>query len=151
MLRVLAVIYFLSLRNVISRNKVNKCPTMHMFQQKFFLIQATDLDEGENSQIQFSLNPSTYSTNFTIDPTSGDITPTADLDYERLNSSYGGLIELVVIATDKGNPALSSNVTLSIQVQVSKTPKDIAHIYMSVCKYSMGIPGESCSEQPRCA
>ncbi|XP_071105206.1 cadherin-23-like [Haliotis cracherodii] len=80
-------------------------------------VQATDLDEGLNSQIQFSLKPSTYSANFTIDPNSGDITPTAELDYERLNSSFGGLIELLVIATDKGNPALSSNVTLSIQVQ----------------------------------
>ncbi|XP_067670754.1 protocadherin Fat 4-like [Haliotis asinina] len=80
-------------------------------------VQARDADEGINSEIRFSLYNSRYSSNFTINDTSGEISPRSVMDYELLDSSLGGQIELLVIATDQGSPALSSNVTVSIQVQ----------------------------------
>lgn len=89
----------------------------------FFLFQATDRDEAGtvNSQIEFSIKPSTHSSSFSIDPNTGVFTNNGELDREALEPELNGRINLTVIATDKGTPALSSSVSVIINVQVGAT------------------------------
>lgn len=72
-----------------------------------------------NSQIVYSILPSMYSDNFTIDPNTGVLTESGDLDREFLDSKLQGRVELNVTATDKGSPPLSSNVTVIVNIEVS--------------------------------
>lgn len=72
-----------------------------------------------NSQIVYRILPSTYSDNFTIDPNTGVLTESGDLDREFLDSKLQGRVELKVTATDKGTPPLSSNVTVIVNIEVS--------------------------------
>lgn len=72
-----------------------------------------------NSQIVYGILPSTYSDNFTIDPNTGVLTESGDLDRESLDSKLQGRVELKVTATDKGTPPLSSNVTVIVNIEVS--------------------------------
>lgn len=72
-----------------------------------------------NSQIVYGILPSTYSNNFTIDPNTGVLTESGDLDRESLDSKLQGRVELKVTATDKGTPPLSSNVTVIVNIEVS--------------------------------
>lgn len=83
--------------------------------------QATDADMPNtlNSQIVYAILPSTYSDNFTIDPNSGVLTNSSNLDREFLDSKLQGRVELIVTATDKGTPPLSSNVTVIVNIEVS--------------------------------
>lgn len=83
--------------------------------------QATDADMPNtlNSQIVYAISPSTYSDNFTIDPNSGVLTNSSNLDREFLDSKLQGRVELIVTATDKGTPPLSSNVTVIVNIEVS--------------------------------
>lgn len=83
--------------------------------------QATDADMPNtlNSQIVYAILPSTYSDNFTIDPNSGVLTNSSNLDRESLDSTLQGRVELIVTATDKGTPPLSSNVTVIVNIEVS--------------------------------
>lgn len=87
----------------------------------FRLGQATDADMPNtlNSQIVYAILPSTYSDNFTIDPNSGVLTNSGNLDREVLDSKLQGRVELIVTATDKGTPPLSSNVTVIVNIEVS--------------------------------
>lgn len=82
--------------------------------------QATDGDEPNtpNSQIVYGIVSSTYSKNFTIDPETGVLTNHVELDREALDPMLEGEIKLVVTATDQGEPPLSTNVTVTINVQV---------------------------------
>lgn len=72
-----------------------------------------------NSQIVYSILPSSYSDNFTIDSNTGVLTESGDLDRESLDSELQGRVELKVVATDKGTPPLSSNVTVIVNIEVS--------------------------------
>lgn len=85
--------------------------------------QATDADMPNtvNSQIVYRILPSTYSDNFTIDPNTGVLTESGDLDRESLDSKLQGRVELKVTATDKGTPPLSSNVTVIVNIEVSSS------------------------------
>uniref|UniRef100_A0AAX7VUE4 Cadherin domain-containing protein n=1 Tax=Astatotilapia calliptera TaxID=8154 RepID=A0AAX7VUE4_ASTCA len=82
-------------------------------------IEATDGDEPNtpNSQIVYGIVSSTYSKNFTIDPETGVLTNHVELDREALDPMLEGEIKLVVTATDQGEPPLSTNVTVTINVQ----------------------------------
>ncbi|XP_041847203.1 cadherin-related family member 2 [Melanotaenia boesemani] len=86
------------------------------FQRK---IDATDADEPNtpNSEIVFSLEPSSYSSIFTIDPNTGMLTNNDELDREALDPKLDGRIVLSVMATDKGRPSLSSTVPVFIDVK----------------------------------
>ncbi|XP_041654110.1 cadherin-related family member 2-like [Cheilinus undulatus] len=77
-------------------------------------ITATDADEPdtENSQIKYRIETSRYSDLFTIDPDTGVLTNSGELDYEALDGS----IELNVTATDKGVPPLSATVPVIINI-----------------------------------
>ncbi|KAM8909839.1 cadherin-related family member 2 isoform 2-T5 [Spinachia spinachia] len=82
-------------------------------------IEATDADdsETENSQIVYSIEPSKYSNNFTIDPETGLLRNTGKLDREALDPKLNGMIELNVTASDKGVPSLSTTVPVFIIVE----------------------------------
>ena len=71
-------------------------------------VTATDLDEGANSAIKYSLLNSTW---FTIDETSGLISTQTHVDCEADPAPI-----LVVIATDSGRPPLSSSATVRVTV-----------------------------------
>lgn len=72
-----------------------------------------------NSQILYGIVPGLYSDNFTIDPDTGVLTNRSELDREVLDPKLNGRIELNVTATDKGNPPLSTSVTVIINIGVS--------------------------------
>uniref|UniRef100_A0A3P9Q351 Cadherin domain-containing protein n=2 Tax=Poecilia reticulata TaxID=8081 RepID=A0A3P9Q351_POERE len=84
-----------------------------------FPIEATDGDEAgtENSKIQFSIKPSEHSGSFSIDPNTGVLTNSGELDREAVDSESNGRINLIVTATDMGTPALSSSVSVVITVE----------------------------------
>nr|XP_014353256.1 PREDICTED: protocadherin Fat 4-like [Latimeria chalumnae] len=74
------------------------------------VIQATDRDIGNNSVLEYSLEPRTGNM-FTINATSGELHLTEELDREHANSIY-----FQVIVTDKGMPPLSSITKMTIIV-----------------------------------
>ncbi|XP_074530895.1 cadherin-related family member 2-like [Halichoeres trimaculatus] len=82
-------------------------------------ISATDADapDTENSQIMFSIEESKYSNNFTIDPDTGVLRNSGELDREALDPELDGKIKLNVTATDKGTPPLSTSVPVTIEVE----------------------------------
>lgn len=67
----------------------------------------------------YGIKPSEYSSNFTINPDTGVLRNQGTLDREALNPDLDGRIELIVTATDKGSPPLSSTVPVIINVEVS--------------------------------
>jgi protocadherin-16/23 len=77
-------------------------------------VTATDPDLGENARVTYSLisNPSDLDW-FEINPTSGYITTknNANIDCEQNQNP-----RITVIATDHGNPPLSSTATVSITI-----------------------------------
>ncbi|TMS17331.1 Cadherin-related family member 2 [Larimichthys crocea] len=82
-------------------------------------IEATDADDPStvNSEILFSIEPSKYSNNFTIDPNTGVLRNKGELDREALDPKMNGRVELNVTATDKGTPPLSTTVPVIINIE----------------------------------
>ncbi|XP_053318654.1 cadherin-related family member 2 [Spea bombifrons] len=82
-------------------------------------IEAYDTDEPNtnNSKIEFLLIPSDLSDNFTINVTTGLITSLFPLDREAINETQNGRIVLTVKLYDLGEPSLSSNVNVTINVE----------------------------------
>uniref|UniRef100_A0A2K5HR91 Cadherin domain-containing protein n=1 Tax=Colobus angolensis palliatus TaxID=336983 RepID=A0A2K5HR91_COLAP len=77
-------------------------------------LNASDADEGSNSEIVYSLGSdvfSTIQTKFTIDPSSGEIRTKGKLDYEEAKS-----YEIQVTATDKGTPSMSGHCKISLKL-----------------------------------
>ncbi|XP_037656911.1 protocadherin alpha-2 isoform X7 [Choloepus didactylus] len=77
-------------------------------------LNASDADEGSNSEIVYSLSndvPSTIQTKFKIDPSSGEIRIMGQLDYEE-KKSY----EIQVTASDKGTPSMSGHCKISVKL-----------------------------------
>ncbi|CAO2593783.1 Protocadherin alpha-C2 [Lemmus lemmus] len=75
-------------------------------------LNASDADEGPNSEIVYSLSSdvsSTTRTKFQIDPTSGEIRTKGELDYEE-RTSY----EIQVIAS--GHPPLVAHCTVLVEI-----------------------------------
>lgn len=87
----------------------------------FSPVQATDADLSNtpNSQIVYGIVPSMYSDNFTIDPNTGVLRNSGELDREALDPKLNGRIELNVTATDNGTPPLSTMTTVIINIEVS--------------------------------
>ncbi|XP_066594153.1 protein dachsous [Prorops nasuta] len=71
-------------------------------------VTATDLDEGANSAIKYSILNSTW---FTIDQVSGLITTISHVDCEADPAPT-----FIVVATDSGRPSLSSSATVRVTV-----------------------------------
>ncbi|XP_014858141.1 PREDICTED: protocadherin Fat 4 isoform X1 [Poecilia mexicana] len=90
-----------------------------------FTAQATDADSGPNSYVEYSLR-GTFSNKFSIGVIAGDVRLVGELDREEL-SNY----TLTIVATDKGEPPLSStmDVTMMVLDVNDNTPSFSQNIY----------------------
>ncbi|XP_029367636.1 protocadherin Fat 4 isoform X1 [Echeneis naucrates] len=90
-----------------------------------FTAQATDADSGPNSYVQYSFR-GPYGNKFSIGTVDGDVRLVGELDREEL-SNY----TLTVVATDKGEPPLSStmDVTMMVLDVNDNTPSFSQNIY----------------------
>ncbi|XP_016140663.1 cadherin-related family member 2 [Sinocyclocheilus grahami] len=81
-------------------------------------IQARDGDDPgtPNSKIQYRIDDSPFSSNFTIDKVTGLLKNSGLLDREAIDLAPDGVIELVVIASDMGTPSLSSTAKVTINI-----------------------------------
>ncbi|XP_071817220.1 cadherin EGF LAG seven-pass G-type receptor 2-like isoform X4 [Apostichopus japonicus] len=75
------------------------------------LVQAYDADHGSNAEVRYSFQNPPDSLPFEIDPESGQITNTVELDREDTAQW-----DFVVVAMDMGIPPLSSTVQISIVI-----------------------------------
>ncbi|XP_059167286.1 cadherin-23-like isoform X3 [Physella acuta] len=84
-------------------------------------VQASDEDEpGTNNSLvsyRISHTPPNLSSNFTIGASTGVITVTNALDYEKLSKDLNGVVTLTIEAFDAGNPVLSSSVAVNVTVE----------------------------------
>ena len=74
-------------------------------------IVATDADEGANSQIRYSITGGNTNDAFSIDASSGQLSLSMPLDYERTES-----YRLTVRAQDGGSPPKSNSTTVLIRI-----------------------------------
>ena len=83
-------------------------------------MQAQDDDEpgSDNSRLHFSLLPSTYSRNFSVGPDTGLLRNLGPLDREAISPALEGRIVLTVRVADHGVPVLSTEVNVTITVEV---------------------------------
>ncbi|XP_051971373.1 protocadherin gamma-C5-like isoform X12 [Xyrauchen texanus] len=80
----------------------------------FLMVQATDLDEGPNGEIQYSLGEHTSDTLhslFRIDEKTGDIILNGDLDHETTP-----MYNIEIRARDRGVPEMEGHCTVEIEV-----------------------------------
>ncbi|XP_077464633.1 protocadherin alpha-C2-like isoform X2 [Stigmatopora argus] len=78
-------------------------------------LNATDLDEGSNSDLTYSYSlytPEKTQQSFHLNPSTGEITVKGMLNYEDFN-----IYDMEVIAADKGVTSLSGQCTIKIQVE----------------------------------
>uniref|UniRef100_A0A3B4CZQ3 Protocadherin Fat 4 n=1 Tax=Pygocentrus nattereri TaxID=42514 RepID=A0A3B4CZQ3_PYGNA len=116
---------------------VNDCPPVFTSQKMAYIqentavdtvvfkAQATDADSGPNSYVEYSLGGS-YGIKFSIDNIDGSVRLMGELDREEM-ANY----TLTVIATDKGQPPLSSTmeVTMVVLDVNDNTPSFSQNIY----------------------
>lgn len=83
-------------------------------------VQAHDEDQPgtNNSRLYFSLLPSPYSHNFSVDPDTGLLRNLGPLDREAIDPTLEGRIVLTVRVADCGVPVLSTEVNVTITVEV---------------------------------
>ncbi|XP_060035548.1 protocadherin alpha-2-like [Erinaceus europaeus] len=77
-------------------------------------LNASDADEGSNSEILYSFGSdvlSTIQTKFKIDRNSGEIRTKGQLDYEEMKS-----YEIQVTASDNGSPSMSGHCKISVKL-----------------------------------
>ncbi|KAM5214051.1 protocadherin alpha-2-like [Hipposideros larvatus] len=77
-------------------------------------LNASDADEGSNSEIVYSLSsdvPSAIKAKFKIDPSTGEIRTKGQLDYEETKS-----YEIQVTAYDNGSPSMSGHCKISVKL-----------------------------------
>ncbi|KAL4648783.1 cadherin-related family member 2-like, partial [Arapaima gigas] len=102
------------------------------------LIQATDVDQedSDNSKIQYRIEPSKFSDNFTIDRNTGLLQNNGPLDREAIDLLFQGAIILNVTATDMGVPPRSTGVMVIVNVEDvnDNTPKFKNHTYKFFAK-----------------
>ena len=93
-----------------------------------FLVSARDTDEGSNAEISYALteNPSNL---FTIDSSTGVITLSG-----VITGQLGTVLGLVVMAMDRGDPPLSTSVTVKITIVDPSAPR------FSPETYTLSIP-----------
>ncbi|KAK6636218.1 hypothetical protein RUM43_009876 [Polyplax serrata] len=79
---------------------------------KLSQFRATDRDLGINSEIVFSIGAGNRRETFHVDPNSGALYLHKPLDYEELN-----MYTLTIVASDGGNPRLSSSILFNVTVE----------------------------------
>ncbi|XP_035677124.1 protocadherin Fat 4-like [Branchiostoma floridae] len=91
-------------------------------------VAATDIDEGMNADIQYSIVSGNTNNDLAIDATTGAVTLSNPLNYE-VTEDY----TVVIRATDMGSPANSANATLSLTVNaVNEFAPDFTQSFWSV-------------------
>ncbi|KAL3880061.1 hypothetical protein ACJMK2_032332 [Sinanodonta woodiana] len=95
-----------------------------------FTVSTTDLDQGDNGRVEYSL-ANTAESPFSISPTTGNLRVSMILDRETVQN-----YTLLIIATDQGLPQLSSTQTLTI---VIKDDNDNAPVF-SQPVYQQTVP-----------
>uniref|UniRef100_H0XU15 Protocadherin alpha 2 n=1 Tax=Otolemur garnettii TaxID=30611 RepID=H0XU15_OTOGA len=97
-------------------------------------LNASDADEGSNSELVYSLSSdvsSTIQTKFNIDPSSGEIRTKGKLDFEEAK-----FYEIQVTATDKGTPSMSGHCKISLKlVDINDNTPEV-----SITSLSLPIP-----------
>lgn len=100
-------------------------------------VNATDLDEGDNGLIVYSFDKEAdmhLQNIFAIDPATGEIKVTGDIDFEE-NESY----EIDIQASDKGAASLSTHKTVMIKViDMNDNPPEI-----EVTSFSKLVPEDA--------
>ena len=84
-------------------------------------MQATDKDGDSNNEIRYSISPSSeLASNFTVNSTTGrlGLSGSSGLDFEALPNKNSGVVQLIIVASDNGQPSLSSNVSVLVTVAV---------------------------------
>ena len=84
-------------------------------------VQATDKDGDSNNEIRYSISPSSeLASNFTVNSTTGrlGLSGSSGLDFEALPNKNSGVVQLIIVASDNGQPSLSSNVSVLVTVAV---------------------------------
>lgn len=76
-----------------------------------FTVQAMDDDLGENADITYAISDGNVGNAFDIDPTTGSVTLIEPLDREMI-----GHYNLIIRATDGGEPVLRNETTICIEV-----------------------------------
>ncbi|CAG9820098.1 unnamed protein product [Phaedon cochleariae] len=82
-----------------------------------FSAHANDRDSGPNGVVKYKIGNAAYGNSaygglFKVDPDQGDLTMAGRLDYETSQRHT-----IVITATDMGNPPLSANLTVFVEVQ----------------------------------
>ncbi|CAH8488829.1 unnamed protein product [Schistosoma turkestanicum] len=88
-----------------------------MNDKPFFIVNATDVDSGDNGRLTYSFSPlvnSLVQTKFTIDSRNGAITIREPLDYEIYSERQ---FLLPIIVKDAGHPQLSSSLSIYVQIK----------------------------------
>ncbi|XP_077103705.1 cadherin-related family member 2 [Siphateles boraxobius] len=82
-------------------------------------IKAIDGDKPNtpNSKIQYHIQDSFFSSNFTIEPNTGLLKNNGELDREAMDPLLKGVIDLTVLASDMGTPSLSSSANVTINIE----------------------------------
>lgn len=94
-------------------------------------VMATSLDVGVNAEIKYSIVGGNEHRHFSIDPSTGFITLTEALDYERAREFY-----LTIQALDGGHPPLSNHAAVNITVLDSN---DNAPVFSQAGGYSAAV------------
>ncbi|XP_066497558.1 cadherin-related family member 2 [Hoplias malabaricus] len=105
-------------------------------------VEARDDDEPgtPNSKIQYSIDDSEYSSNFTCNKDTGEIMSVGILDREAIDIELNGKIMLNVTATDMGVPPLksSANVVINVDDENDNKPQYLERDYNFHVKESEG-------------
>ncbi|TPP64494.1 Protocadherin gamma-B5 [Fasciola gigantica] len=102
--------------------------------EKIIQVRATDMDEGPNAQVIYSLLDRT---NFEVDPVSGWISANRIYDREERDS-----YQVTVIASDQGVPQISSSVLLNLTIL---DQNDHAPRLVSANEHGRGEPDNLCN------
>lgn len=79
-----------------------------------------DDPQTNNSRLQFEIMPGPFSSNFTIDPDTGELTSIGPLDREAIPMELQGKVVVTVLVHDLGIPQLNTTVNVTITVEVTR-------------------------------
>ncbi|KAG5447330.1 Protocadherin-9, partial [Clonorchis sinensis] len=100
--------------------------------QKIVQIKAEDEDEGQNANVTYSILDTA---NFKVEPNSGWITANTVFDREARDS-----YQVTIVASDQGNPPLSSTALLNLTILETKQPNPLGRADQKQTGFSL-LPG----------